>query len=314
MRTRLVSTLPALLLALVAIILAVVGLVRYNDQPAATSSSATGQVTRSEPAGEKEPEKPTFTYLFAKEDIEAGTELKPELFSEITTTVELQGALAKDSATFGEAIPNPLKAGAPLTDYAMEDASILQRELPEGIRAVAFDLNPLSGIGGLLRPGDLVDVVATFKGNSADSALSTVLLREVEVLAMRGTTDPSGGADDDDRRRNSTMVLAVPEAEVNRLALASAEANLRFVATRRGVSMAEPVEGDGETEVIAQADQKPQEPEAIFLADIRPLSPEAKAKKEAEEKARRQEKQKETDNGLKVQIFEGSDTRTVYVR
>ncbi len=224
MRTRLVSTLPALLLALVAIILAVVGLVRYNDQPAATSSSATGQVARSEPVGEKEPEKPTFTYLFAKEDIEAGTELKPELFSdtelkpelfsEVTTTVELPGALAKDSATFGEAIPNPLKAGAPLTDYAMEDSSILQRELPEGIRAVAFDLNPLSGIGGLLRPGDLVDVVATFKGNSADSALSTVLLREVEVLAMRGTTDPSGGADDDDRRRNSTMVLAVPEAEV----------------------------------------------------------------------------------------------------
>ena len=78
--------------------------------------------------------------------------------------------------------------------------------------------------------------------------------------------------------------------------------------------MAEPVEGDGETEVIAQTDQKPQEPEAIFLADIRPLSPEAKAKKEAEEKARRQERQKETDNGLKVQICEGSDTRTVYVR
>ncbi|MEP3588182.1 MAG: Flp pilus assembly protein CpaB [Marinobacter sp.] len=313
MRAKFVSALPALFLALAAVVLAIVGLVRYNQEQ---SSGSTGVESAPATSTEvNEPSLPTYRYLFALEDIEAGTELVPELFAEVETTVQLPGMLTVDDEPFGETTTTSLRAGNPLGQSTLENASTLQAILDEGMRAVAFDFNPISSIGGLLQPGDVVDVVATFRGDSQDGPSSLTILREIEVLAVKGATDPAQLTSEDERRRNATMVLAVPDQQVGRLALAASEASLKFVATSHGgsvIASGPAAEAGVEAEAAIKSDDRQED--VVFLADIRPLSPDAKARKAEEEKARRKQAKKEEQPGLKVQVFEGSETRTVYVR
>lgn len=315
MRAKFVSALPALLLALAAVVLAIVGLVRYNQEKSSVAADVESLPALSRVSDE--PSLPTFRYLFALKDVDAGTELAPELFAEVETTVQLPGMLTVDDAPFGETTTTPLRAGNPLGQSVLESASTLQTILEEGMRAVAFDFNPISSIGGLLQPGDVVDVVATFRGDSQDGPSSSIILREIEVLAVKGVTDPAQLTSEDERRRNATMVLAVPDKQVGRLALAASEASLKFVATSHGGSVLA-LGADGETnadgDTEAPAESSGAQEEVVFLADIRPLSPEAQARKEEEKKARQKQAQEEEQPGLKVQVFEGSETRTVYVR
>ncbi|MBZ0334198.1 Flp pilus assembly protein CpaB [Marinobacter sp. AL4B] len=313
MRAKFVSALPALLLASAAVVLAIVGLVRYNqEQPGVAENVESSRTVTSE---SDESSLPSYRYLFAVDDIEAGTELTPELFAEVETTVQLPNILTVDDAPFGETTTTALRAGNPLGQSALDSVSALQSILEEGMRAVAFDFNPISSIGGLLQPGDVVDVVATFRGDSQDGPSSLTILRELEVLAVKGATDPAALASEDDRRRNATMVLAVPDKQVGHLALAASEASLKFVATSHGGSVvaSQPASVEG-GEAEPSINRNDAREEAVFLADIRPQSPEAKAKKEEEKKLRQKQAQKEVQPGLKVQVFEGSETRTVYVR
>ena len=313
MRAKFVSALPALLLALAAVVLAIVGLFRYNQEQSSVSTDVESAPVTSTEANE--PSLPTYRYLFALEDIEAGTELVPELFAEVETTVQLPGMLTVGDEPFGETTTTSLRAGNPLGQSALENASTLQAILDEGMRAVAFDFNPISSIGGLLQPGDVVDVVATFRGDSQDGPSSLTILREIEVLAVKGVTDSAQLTSEDERRRNATMVLAVPDKQVGRLALAASEASLKFVATSHGGSVvgSQPTGSEG-GETNRSIETKGAQEEVVFLADIRPLSPEAKAREAEEKKARQKQTQKEESPGLKVQVFEGSETRTVYVR
>ncbi|MBY6033594.1 Flp pilus assembly protein CpaB [Marinobacter daepoensis] len=305
MRTRFVTTLPALVLAVLAIVLAIVGLMRYEQKPVEAAVVEKNDVTSEpEPAA-------VFTYVFAVENIEAGQKLVPELFQSVETAAELDGALLKEDVPFGETLKVPVNAGMPLTRSALEDVSDLARVLSVEERAMAFDLNPLSGIGGLLVPGDRVDVIATFRSDSKDMASSSVILSDLEVLAIRGLLDPRAEPEDDDRnKRNATMVLAVPREDVGRLALASAESHLRFVASSREIvvdALSEPND-----QAATASPEEMRKANVAFLSEIRPRSPEAIAKEEA--KKQQEEKKKKEDPGHKVHVFEGSGTRTVYVR
>lgn len=239
MRMRFMSTLPAVLLAVIAVVLAVTGLVRYNQEQARVAEPA---ARPGEPPDE--PPAPRYTYLFATKDLAPGTELTPDLFTRIETPVQLPGALTEADVPFGQTLAAAVKAGRPLTEDAMVDATPLQQVVAEGMRAMAFELDPLTSVGGLLRPGDRVDIMATFRGDSRDIAVSSPLLEQVQVLAIRGAIEPDAAAEEDDRRRNATMVLAIPEAQVGRVALAAAEARLQFVASSPDAGTPEAVAGN----------------------------------------------------------------------
>lgn len=309
MRTRFVYTLPALALAVVAVVLAVVGLMRYEDK---SESPAVVSVQPGGPEAPQAPQAPTHTYLFAKEDIKAGQELTPELFTEVETTAVIESALAKSDVPFGDVLKAPVKSGMPLSQRLFDNVSPVNQVLSASIRAMAFDLNPLSSVGGLLRPGDAVDIVAIFRGDSKDTASSVRLLNNVSVLAVRGVIEPGAAPSEDDKRRDATMVLAVPEEDVEKLALATAEASLKFIATS-GVSSVEGLAEGEEGEPLLAVTKPANEPEpaVAFLSEIRPVSPDAIKKEKAKKKQLAKEQQ---DPGHKVQIFEGSGARTTYVR
>jgi len=326
MSSRIIYALPALILALLAIGLAVFGLLKH--QPAQSGASIPDMPHGEGVHSSGEEEIPKFHYLLAKQKLDPGSLLDPEQFVEVVSDTEIEGVIPAGEAPFGEELQRTLAQGLPLSEQVISNESPIRMVLEDGVRAMAFQMDSLASVGGLLRAGDVVDIVASFKGDSGKQATSIILLSDVEVLAVRGATEADSEPDEDQSRRNATMVLAVPEAEVSRLTLAVAEANLSFVASRRTGNelVADPVaaseaeagnvtsKGVSETltteAAAADGSLAGVGAPAVFLSQIRPIDPEAPATTQpAKGKAAPEE-----DPGMKVLIFEGATSRNVYVR
>ena len=103
----------------------------------------------------------------------------------------------------------------------------LAAALPAGRRALSVSLADCSGMSGILYPGSIVDVLATFKIpslNSREEAISTTLLQGIEVLAVENQTvlSPESNAAKkslvDTGRRMITLLVDAKQAEVLQLA------------------------------------------------------------------------------------------------
>lgn len=93
------------------------------------------------------------------------------------------GALAEPRAAQGLQTLVPFDAGEPLilNKLALGEQS-LAASVPEGRRALSLAVDPVSGLGGLLKPGDRVDVLL-LRGRDR-SAEAGLLLQGCPVLAV----------------------------------------------------------------------------------------------------------------------------------
>jgi pilus assembly protein CpaB len=125
-------------------------------------------------------------------------------------------------------------AGTAITQYGAN--APLSIVTPEGRRAVSIAVSDVAAAGGLVRPGDHIDVMMTVSGGSNDqgqnlAASSCFVLQDVQVLAV-GTavtqttsdTDANGIAAAGAVPGASTMTLAVTPTEAG--SLASAQVNV----------------------------------------------------------------------------------------
>jgi pilus assembly protein CpaB len=92
------------------------------------------------------------------------------------------GNLARYPIAAGEQILSDRVAASSLTLPEGEDLP-LPYIVPEGKRAVSVIMSDLIGAGGLLRPGDYVDVILTVKLASQDQ-IGRIILQDVELLAL----------------------------------------------------------------------------------------------------------------------------------
>lgn len=111
--------------------------------------------------------------------------------------------------------------------------------LPQGKRAVTVQIDTLSAVGGLVSPGDFVDVIATLrvpadvniteKGKTKE--VITVLFQNLQVLAVGALFKPVGGAELYENRQKSKSVnvtLAVSPEEAGLLAFAETNGKLQL--------------------------------------------------------------------------------------
>jgi pilus assembly protein CpaB len=106
----------------------------------------------------------------------------------------------------------------------------LAAALPPGMRAVSIPVSRHSVMGGLLYPGCLVDVIATFRLRSTNEAkgeaLSTTLLRGIQVLAVQDESIVSKAGQEQQKTRTSqssrdlTVTLKVDSRQAEALQLA----------------------------------------------------------------------------------------------
>ncbi len=144
----------------------------------------------------------------------------------ITTKSEIVGKKLKESVLEGEAI-----VPERLLD---EDKASLAFKIPEGMRAVSINIAEQSAVSYLMRPGDSVDVVATFETETVEGAttntiyprITRTILQDVEVLAMGQDQEIK---DEKIKEGQKTVTLSINSADVEKLVFASEYSVLRLV-------------------------------------------------------------------------------------
>ena len=151
--------------------------------------------------------------------------------------------------------------------------------IPEGRRAFALNVEQVQTAGGLVLPGDYVDVIVMHdvQFRSSGGGFETVenyvvqsLMQNIEVLAVQQSIvdvveTPGGsganGASDTQRVRNSearpvpdaiTVTLAVTPEEVQRLYLAEGNGTIRLAVRPYGDNETLPVDYQTKLELIPQ--------------------------------------------------------------
>ncbi|MDI6906293.1 MAG: Flp pilus assembly protein CpaB [Thermoanaerobacterales bacterium] len=118
-----------------------------------------------------------------------------------------------------------LKSRTAAVGEASEDLALA---LNPGERAVSVAVNEVSGVSGLLKVGDRVDVAVTFDleaGETSNSYTSTVI-QNVRVLAAKRTS-ASGGQREGNKAQ--TVILGVTPAQAQHLVLGSERGTIRML-------------------------------------------------------------------------------------
>ena len=144
-----------------------------------------------------------------------------------------EGYLSDMDAVRGRMVAVPVAEGQPITSRlfpAQGSGFELAGLLPPGMRAVSVSLPSYSGLDGLLYPGSVVDVLASFSLSARTdlgTAVSTTLLENVQVLAVenvaltsehRADTDTGNTRRTDSRSLRVTLMVDGEQAEALQLA------------------------------------------------------------------------------------------------
>jgi len=102
----------------------------------------------------------------------------------------------------GAIVRTPVMAGEPIRDskvVAGKGGGFMAAILPHGMRAVAIDVSPDTGVAGFILPNDHVDIVLTRRDKAAEKVtgverfISETVLRNVRVLAIDQTVEDKEG-------------------------------------------------------------------------------------------------------------------------
>ena len=108
---------------------------------------------------------------------------------------------------------------------------------PPGKRALAIRIDSLSAVGGLLSPGDFIDIIAHLRVPKSDDlngptdTVTTILFQNIEILAINVNYKiGSGGAFYGNQQQAGSLniTLSVSAEEANLLTFAQMHGNLQF--------------------------------------------------------------------------------------
>lgn len=143
-------------------------------------------------AGQAARPRPTVPVVVALEPIPARAVITSEMLRVQQLPTEARHPDAFRSAA--EAVGKISRAAMTPGEQVLSSKVFLQREesglsfaIPEGMRAVSVSVTEVIGSGGLVLPGDRVDVLGVFETKAKDedpTYLSTMVLQDVEILAI----------------------------------------------------------------------------------------------------------------------------------
>ncbi|OGX08093.1 MAG: Flp pilus assembly protein CpaB [Omnitrophica WOR_2 bacterium GWA2_47_8] len=146
------------------------------------------------------------------------------LKKEIQLLASRQMAVAQQQAT------GP--AGAPSAEIPK---SSLALRTPPGKRALTVLIDALSAVGGLINPGDYVDIMAHLKIPSPanlklpEEKVTAVLFQNIQVLAVGTNLQATGGYEQQQQARSLNITLAVEPEEAGLLTFAQNNGTLQLV-------------------------------------------------------------------------------------
>ena len=195
------------------------------------------------------------TKLLAKEYTQQTAALQKEVEinkRQVETLLQKQEMLARQVQSQHKVVVQGDKGQQQLV--SQEAFSIV---MPPGKRAVTIQVDTLSAVGGLISPGDFVDVIASLRVPEEINAekaktkeVITVLFQNLQVLAVGALFKPAGGMELYENRQKSKSVnvtLAVSPEEAALLTFAETNGKLQL-------SLRSPAEQDRQLLQVASWD------------------------------------------------------------
>ena len=174
------------------------------------------------------------------------------LVKSVPLSAKTEGAFATLEDAVGKITKFPLAANeqviaSSVIDLSQPGGANLRFVVPEGRRGIAINASQVIGAGGLILPGDYVDVIWTCCEDVA--VASRTILKNVQVAAVAQgivssgpvdeTTGDSGSTSDGDDPVAAESSKPDPEAITLTLLLTPAEAQMVFLAEESGVLRAD---------------------------------------------------------------------------
>lgn len=207
----------------------------------------------------------TAEVVVASRDISARTELTADMLkvTELPSDQVLRGYFSDAEVVVGQVTRYPLAENEQVTlakigpQTSEEEEQGLSFVIPQGMRAFSIRVSEVSSVGGLILPGDLVDIIAIFDEGEVEHDKAVTFLQRVEVLAVAQeaqeaipppTTDEAGEEEADEAEADATPEVAVrttlgarpedvevnPSARTVTLAVTPAQAQLLALVQHRG--------------------------------------------------------------------------------
>lgn len=139
---------------------------------------------------------PTAVVLTAAKTIAAQSIIQPEMvvLKRVPLAAVIEGGFQTPEEAMGMAARYPISAGEQITPVKVSrgrPVTALTAAIPDGYRAMTINASAVVTAGGMLQPGDRVDVLAVVKGNldtpgteRLGEAISIVLVQDAAVLAV----------------------------------------------------------------------------------------------------------------------------------
>lgn len=173
--------------------------------------------------------------------IEEGKAVEPEVLSLEAVSLIPDGSFQKLDDVVGRKVYQPVAKGEPLLSRHFRPPGPVASRIKPGERAIAVKVDGVIGLGGFIQPDDRVDVLLYLARDQREisDTQARVLLENIRVLAYGANLERREQDEKEDSTNNArTAVLAVPEADVDRLMLGASKGSLRLAL--RG----DPVEGE----------------------------------------------------------------------
>lgn len=157
---------------------------------------------------DKKEEKPVAAAMVpvieASRDIEPQTVITEDMVKavEVSSNMVPSGALTDKNAVVGKKAGTTIFSGDMITARKLsQKAGGFVGLIPDGMRAVSFSVNDVTGVSGFAKPGDKVDILLVTSREGMDRITSKILLKDVLILAVNkssGTPQPQSQNTDKD--------------------------------------------------------------------------------------------------------------------
>jgi len=173
--------------------------------------------------------------LIALQDIPPNTQVRDNMVAvETRPAYSIQPHALDDPAlALGMMTLIPIFQGEQVTDAKLarvDEANALSMKTPQGKRAVTIGVDAISGVSGLIKPSDYVDIMGVFSVPGGGGGVVTLtLLQRVEVLAVGSKLSAAPDEEDNGGGIAGTITLALAPQEAQLLMFArAAQAQLQL--------------------------------------------------------------------------------------
>lgn len=221
---------------------------------------------------EKPPEAAGVAVIEAVTDISPRTVITDDMLkaSVVPESLLPPGALTDKKLIVGHKAGVTILAGDVITRRKLDvsAAAGFQGLIPDGMRALSFGINDISGVSGFAKPGDHVDILLISSQDGKNRVTSKMLLRDVLLLAINKSSMGQGyvapkKADKDGKdesngnkmptapRRTDTSSMGTPAVATVALSPYDAAKLTASLQVGQVQLMLRPADGAAETESVA---------------------------------------------------------------